>query len=141
MPDETANAADGARPAARQPSDGQRLGRSGERFAAGWLEACSYHIVARNWRCPAGELDLVAERDGELVFVEVKTRRGRAMGAPEEAITRAKRLHLVAAAQEYLAAAGALERPFRIDVVAVELAPSGRLLGVRHYPNSVGSEE
>ncbi len=142
MPDDTA---DRARPTVGQPSAGQRLGHSGERFAAGWLEARGYRIVARNWRCPAGELDLAAEReredDGELVFVEVKTRRGRAMGAPEEAITRAKRLHLVAAAQEYLAATGALERSFRIDVVAVELAPSGRLLGVRHYPNSVGSEE
>ena len=141
MPDDAINGANVARPAVGQPSAGQRLGRSGERFAAGWLEARGYRIVARNWRCPAGELDLVAEREGELVFVEVKTRRGRAMGAPEEAITRAKRLHLVAAAQAYLAATGALERPYRIAVVAVELAPSGRLLGVRHYPNSVGAEE
>jgi putative endonuclease len=80
---------------------------------------------------PAGELDLVAEHDGELVFVEVKTRRGTRLGAPEEAITRVKRLHLIAAAQEYLAAHAMVERPYRIDVIAVELAPSGRLLGIR----------
>ncbi len=120
---------------------GQILGRSGERFAAGWLEARGFRIVERNWRCAAGELDLIAERDGELVFVEVKTRRGGKMGAPEEAITRSKRLHLVTAAQEYLSAHDALDRPFRIDVVAVELAPTGRLVDIRHFPHSVGMEE
>ncbi len=65
----------------------QRLGRWGEGVAATHLEAHGYTILARNWRCAAGEIDLVA-RDGEtLVFVEVKTRRGRAYGAPEEALT------------------------------------------------------
>jgi putative endonuclease len=112
-----------------------------ERFAAGWLEARGYRIVERNWRCPAGELDFVAERGGELVFVAVKTRHGERMGAPEEAVTRTKRLRLVAAVQEYLVAHGTLERPQRIDVVAVALAPSGRLLVVRHYPRSIGIEE
>jgi putative endonuclease len=132
---------DDAPRAISQPSARQQLGRNGERFAAGWLEARGYRIVALTWRCPSGELDLVGERDGELVFIEVRTRRGREMGAPEEAITRTKRLRLIAAAQEYLAALGSPERPFRMDVVAVELAPSGRLFDVRHYPNSVGSEE
>jgi putative endonuclease len=115
-------------PQSRAPTARQRLGQSGERLAAGWLEARGYRLVERNWRCLAGELDLVTEHDGELVFVEVKTRRGTRLGAPEEAITRVKRLHLIAAAQEYLAAHAMLERPYRIDV---ELAPSGRLLGIR----------
>lgn len=124
------------------PDDGarKRLGHAGERFAAGWLEARGYLVVARNWRCPYGELDLVAERDGELIFVEVKTRRGVALDAPEEAVTPAKRRRLVLAAQSYLAEQGAEQRPWRIDVVAVSLAPSGKLLGVRHYPASVSEE-
>ena len=65
----------------------QRLGRWGEGVAATHLEAQGYVILAHNWRCAAGEIDLVA-RDGEtVVFVEAKTRRGRAYGAPEEALT------------------------------------------------------
>jgi len=60
-----------------------RLGASGERLAAGWLEARGYEIVGANWRCAYGEADLIAERAGELIFVEVKTRRGDSLGAPE----------------------------------------------------------
>jgi putative endonuclease len=119
----------------------KRLGESGERFAAGWLGARGYRIIERNWRFPAGGLDLAAERGGELVFVEVKTRHGEHMGAPKEAVTRTKHLRLVAAAQEHLAAHGSLERPHRIDVVAVALASLGRLLAVRQYPRSAGIEE
>lgn len=122
----------------------KRLGAGGERLAATWLEARGYRIVARNWRCQWGELDLVAEdRQGatgecELVFVEVKTRRGAALGLPEEALTRRKQQHLVAAAQSYLEASGTPERAYRIDVVAIQLAPSGKLLEVRHYERAVG---
>jgi putative endonuclease len=119
----------------------KRLGASGERVAAGWLEARGYRIVARNWRCPYGELDLVAEHDGELVFVEVKTRRGQGHGAPEEAVTPVKRRRLIAAAQSYLAEAALEDRPYRIDVVAVDLGPAGAFLGVRHFPHSIGAEE
>jgi hypothetical protein len=53
-----------------------RLGASGERLAANWLEARGYQIIATNWHCAYGEADLIAEREGELIFVEVKTRRG-----------------------------------------------------------------
>jgi putative endonuclease len=118
----------------------QRLGASGERLAASWLEARGYRILDRNWRCPSGELDLVAELADELVVVEVKTRRGSAMGAPEEAITPAKRRHLIASTQEYLLAHAMEQRPYRIDVVAIELAPGGRLLGIRHLPACVELE-
>ena len=119
----------------------RRLGASGERVAAGWLEARGYRIVARNWRCPYGELDLVAEHEGELVFVEVKTRRGLGHGAPEEAVTPAKRRRLIAAAQSYLVAAAQEDHPYRIDVVAVDLGPAGALRGVRHFPRSIEAEE
>ena len=119
----------------------RRLGASGERLAASWLEARGYRILGCNWRCAYGELDVIAEDAGELVFVEVKTRRGAAMGLPEEAITPSKRQHLVAAAQTYLEAAGTPERAFRIDVVAVQLAPGGKLLEVRHYERAIGTDD
>lgn len=128
---------------ARSEHDGsarKRLGGAGERLAAVWLEERGYRVLARNWRCPYGELDLVAEREGELVFVEVKTRRGDRLGAPEEAVTAAKRRRLVASVAAYLDAEGAADRPYRIDVIAVDLAPSGRLLGLRHFPACVGEE-
>jgi putative endonuclease len=98
-------------------------------------------VLAQNWRCPYGEIDVVAEDGDEVVFVEVKTRRGTAYGLPEEAITPRKQRHMIAAALSYMAALPPPERPFRIDVVAVQLAPSGTVLAVRHYPGAVTSEE
>ncbi|HOU41061.1 MAG TPA: YraN family protein, partial [Promineifilum sp.] len=80
----------------------RRLGNWGEGVAAVQLEAKGYAIVARNWRCAVGEIDLVA-RDGEtLVFVEVKTRRGRAYGAPEEALTPRKAQKLLQLGAQYV---------------------------------------
>lgn len=127
------------RPAAARSPDGNRtrLGRSGERLAATWLEARGYRITDRNWRCLYGELDLIAEDRGEIVFVEVKTRRGERMGAPEEAVTATKRRRLVSASLAYLTEHVAEEHPYRIDVIAVDLAPSGKLLAVRHFPRCV----
>jgi putative endonuclease len=118
-----------------------RLGASGERLAAGWLEPRGYEIVGANWRCAYGEADLIAERAGELIFVEVKTRRGDSLGAPEEAVTAAKRRKLIATTQTYLMERSAEDRPFRIDVIAVQLTPTGRLVEIRHYPAAVALDE
>ena len=71
------------------------LGRLGEELVARALAARGYRIRERNWRCPAGELDIVAEDGDVLAFVEVKTRRGREFGTPEEAVTPAKQAKLV----------------------------------------------
>jgi putative endonuclease len=125
----------------RQVVDGgsrKRLGDAGERLAASWLVSRDYREVAHNWRCPYGEIDLIVERGDELIFVEVKTRRGDRLGVPEEAVTPVKSRRLVNAAQMYLIEHGAEQRPCRIDVVAVQLSPTGKLLAVRHYPASVG---
>jgi putative endonuclease len=117
-----------------------RLGSSGERVAAHLLETRAYRILARNWRCPFGEIDLIAEDGAELVFVEVKTRWGRVLGAPEEAITPRKRRHLLAAAQTYLAEQGSEQRQYRFDVVAVELSADGRVESVRLHRRAFGEE-
>jgi putative endonuclease len=99
-----------------------RRGRArwGEGIAATWLRLKGYRIVARNWRCPHGELDLVARHGDTLVFVEVKTRASRAAGSPEEAVDRRKQARLVRLAQAYLARLGGEPPPCRFDVVAVE---------------------
>jgi putative endonuclease len=82
-------------------------------------------------------MDVVAEHDGWLVFVEVRTRRGRAMGTPEVSITTAKRKRLIQIAENYLAECQYGDVDWRIDVVAVELTRGGRLQRVTVYENAV----
>ncbi len=113
------------------------LGHLGEELAARTLAARGYRIRERNWRCPAGELDIVAEDGDVLAFVEVKTRRGRAFGAPEEGVTPAKQAKLVELAATYAQESG-WPGDWRIDVAAVELTPDGRLLRVEIIQNAVG---
>ncbi len=115
----------------------QGLGRLGETLVAERLLADGYEIAARNWRCAYGELDIIAKRDGAWVFVEVRTRRGRAFGTPEESLTSAKRHHLAAAAQQFLADNDALDAIWRVDLAAVELSPSGTLLRIDMIEHAV----
>ena len=98
----------------------QDLGRRGEAVARARLESLGYAVVASNYRSGSGEIDLVTEKDGAIVFVEVRSRSGPSMGLPEESITPTKRDHLVASAQEYLQGHRAQHRQWRIDLVAVE---------------------
>jgi putative endonuclease len=93
-----------------------------------------------NYRCSAGEIDIVAEEGGDIVFVEVKTRRGDAYGLPEEAVTPAKQRKLIAAAQTYLEANGCAYAPWRVDVVAVALTSAGKLQEVRIHRHAISAE-
>ncbi len=95
------------------------LGRRGEELAAQWYERNGYAILARNWRCRAGELDLVVRREQTTAFVEVKTRTSVAYGHPFEAITAAKAARLRRLAAEWCQAEGPVAGDLRIDAVAV----------------------
>lgn len=110
------------------------LGVRGERVAERALLGRGYAILDRNWRCPEGEIDLVA-RDGEtLVVVEVKTRSSTAFGHPFEAITPAKVARLRRLATAWLHAQRGLSprpRRLRIDAIAV-LAPPGVPASLEH---------
>jgi putative endonuclease len=104
----------------------QRLGARGEQLAADWYLARGYAVVARNWRCREGELDLVVARDGELVFCEVKTRSSDRFGVPAEAVTFAKQRRLRVLAARFLAAhadglgpGSSSRRGVRFDVAAI----------------------
>jgi len=99
----------------------RQLGDWGEHWAAQFLQTQGYEVAERNWRCAAGELDLIAWEGGCLVFVEVRTRRGRSYGTPEESVTAAKQAKLIELAQIYMQEHPKLECNWRIDVVAVEL--------------------
>lgn len=114
----------------------KKLGAWGESLAAEHLQAQGFRIVERNWRCPSGEIDIIAWAGSQLVFVEVKTRRGRAMGTPEEALTQRKSERLIELATIYVAELGR-DIDWRIDLVAVELDSAGRLLRCEHIPNAV----
>jgi putative endonuclease len=98
-----------------------RTGAAGEEAAARWYAARGYTVVARNWRCPDGELDLVVARRGELVFCEVKTRSSDRFGVPAEAVTRDKQRRLRRLAARFLAEAapGTRGATLRFDVASV----------------------
>jgi putative endonuclease len=98
----------------------QRLGQWGEDLAVRYLERLGCTVVARNWRCQAGEVDLVVREGAWLAFVEVRTRRPSAYGSPEESITRDKLNHMLAVAQTYVYEEG-WEGNWRLDVVAIEV--------------------
>ncbi len=97
----------------------QRLGARGEDLAARHYAADGYRVVARNWRCRDGELDLVLRRADTLVFAEVKTRTSDRFGHPAEAVTPAKQRRIRRLAQRYLAESGERAPVLRFDVVAV----------------------
>lgn len=112
------------------------LGAFGERVAAAHLEAKGYRIVGRNFRTREGEIDIIAESEGALVFVEVRTRRGDEFGSAGESVTARKTAHLVAVAQAY-AQSQDWAGDQRIDVVTVSLAADGRVLAVEHIEGAV----
>ena len=99
------------------------LGRRGEDYAAAFLTDAGYRLVERNWRCPQGEIDIVAERAGEVVFVEVKTRSSLAFGHPFEAITAAKLARLRRLAAAWCEQSPVRPQRIRIDAIAVTAPP------------------
>ena len=113
----------------------QKLGRWGEQLAADRLESQGYLILDRNWRCSRGEIDLVTQKGEILVFVEVKTRRGRDHGTPEEALTKVKAKRLFELSQRYMLERDIEDAEWRVDLVAVELDKQGKLLRFEHLPN------
>jgi putative endonuclease len=95
------------------------VGRAGEEAALQVYLRNGFRLVARNWRCPLGELDLVVRRGRLLVFCEVKTRSGRAFGGGYEAVTRSKRRRLRRLAEVFVAAAAVRPYAARFDVASV----------------------
>ena len=100
-------------------------------MAARYLELAGYSIVDRNWRCPQGEIDLVARDGGELVFVEVKTRSSVAFGHPLEAITASKLARLRRLAAAWCEAHPGHHNHIRIDAVGI-IAPRLGEVEVEH---------
>jgi len=113
------------------------FGDFGERVAASHLESHGYHILERNWSCRQGEIDLIASRGDDLVFVEVRSRKGRDFGAPEESITGRKRQHLLDTIDVYMSEHPDSPPHQRIDLVVLELDRKGRVMRVEQIENAV----
>ena len=103
----------------------QTVGAYGERRAAEHLQAQGLVILHRNWRCPDGEVDLILRDGDDVVFCEVKTRRGDTFGSPAEAVDYRKVRKLRQLAARWLAESGVHPRGIRFDVVEVRARPSG----------------
>ncbi len=110
------------------------LGRRGERAAEKHLRRNGYRIVARNFRAAGAEIDLVAMDGDTLVFVEVKTRRSRTAGAPEEAVDERKQKRMRRAAEAFAKRYRADETEMRFDIVAVDA--SGKRLEIELLRNA-----
>jgi putative endonuclease len=98
------------------------LGKKGEELAATKLKAMKYQILERNYRCPLGEMDIIAREKGSLVFVEVKTRATKDFGGPAAAVHERKQRQLSRVALLYLNQKKIRDIPARFDVVAVDLS-------------------
>lgn len=109
----------------------KRLGADGERLVRAYLERLGWRTLAANFRCPEGEIDLIAEETTErgvvLVFIEVKTRRGGRQGTPAEAVNARKQQKLISTAQHYLAQRnqGGEEPACRFDIAEVLVGRDG----------------
>lgn len=114
----------------------QLLGSAGENFAAEYLIQKGYLILERNYRTPYGEIDIIAQYNDTLVFVEVKTRSNTAFGNPEDSINARKIDHLTSSIAFYLQ-----ERPLechdlRIDVLALQ-KQRGKEMSITHFENAI----
>jgi putative endonuclease len=113
----------------------QQLGLVGESLAAQTLIAQGYQIVEQRYRTNRGEIDIIAEEGGALVFVEVRARADAELGSAAESVTEAKKRRVSRMAAEYLAAHGIVNRPCRFDVVGVDRALSAAP-EITVYPNA-----
>jgi putative endonuclease len=118
----------------------QELGKLGEIAAVQELEAKGFQILGQNYRVIEGEVDIVCKEGETVVFVEVKTRRSRKFGYPEEAISRKKRSRLIKAALQYLEENLLLDIDWRFDLIAIECSPEGRVERLEHLEDIIQGE-
>jgi len=109
----------------------------GEKLAKDFLKKRGYRIVETNYRCPEGEIDIVARHKDYLVFVEVRTKTSLEFGSPEESITQTKQERLKSTASRYQQTHDNLPPLWRIDVVAIELK-RGKLSRIELIENAIG---
>ena len=118
-----------------------RLGNWGERVARNFVAGKGYRVLETGFRSAWGEVDIVARDGDELVFIEVRTRRGTALGTPQESVTRAKARRLTATAQSYMEERGVAGADWRIDLISIVLDSGGKVQELSHLRHAVEAEE
>ena len=118
----------------------RQLGELAERVAAAFLQMKGYAILATNYRFHRHEIDIVAETDRRIVFVEVKCRSGKAYGLPREAVGAEKMRRIVHAARGFLAERNLNDTSSRFDVVEVSIERGGLTLVVEHIVGAFGAD-
>ena len=103
----------------------RETGNLGEKLAQDFLKKRGYHILETNYRCPRGEIDIIARDKGCLVFIEVRTKTNLSFGSPEESVTTTKKTRLIATARYYRQCHRNLPSSWRIDFVAVTMSQKG----------------
>ena len=114
------------------------VGIRGEKLAGDFLKKRGYRIWETNYRCPEGEIDIIAKHKDSLVFIEVRTKKSLEFGSPEESITPAKMERLRSVAARYRQTRDNLPASWRIDVVAVELDQRDNISRIELIENAVG---
>ena len=112
----------------------------GEKLARDFLKKQGYRIIETNYRCPPGEIDIIAKHKDCLVFIEVRAKRSLEFGSPEESITRAEIGRLRTAASHYRQTHDNLSPSWRIDVVAVELDQNGKPSRIELIDNAISDD-
>ncbi len=112
----------------------KNLGNAGEIFAANYLENHGYKIIAKNFRVRSAEIDIIAEIDGVIVFVEVKTRSDTKHGLPSEAVNFRKQQKIIEAASVFLQDEKYFDKACRFDVI--EIYSDGIKFSARHIENA-----
>ena len=115
-------------------------GNLGEKHAQDFLQKRGYRIIETNYRCPEGEIDIIARHEDCLTFVEVRTKKSLQFGSPEESITPAKKERLRTVAARYQQTHENLPPLWRIDVVAVELNRKDEVSRIELIENAVGED-
>jgi len=115
----------------------RETGRLGENIACDFLGKNGYRIIERNYRCPGGEIDIIARQEDTLVFVEVRTKKSRRFGTPEESITPTKMERLRTVAAHYGQNRSNLPTSWRIDVVAIQMDSRGKVSRIEIIENAV----
>lgn len=111
------------------------LGRRGERAARRRLRRLRHRILARNYRCPLGEIDIISVDGDTVVFSEVKSRSASAQTPPDQLVRRAQWLRIERAARYFQMERCVQERPFRFDLLSIEIDNSKKLT-VEHFENA-----
>jgi putative endonuclease len=115
----------------------QEVGKLGEKVAQKFLKKRGYRIHEVSFRCPQGEIDIIAQQKDYLVFVEVRTKSSLDFGTPEESITQSKKKKLIASALTYANTHQNLPSLWRIDVVAIELDDKGQTRRIELIENAI----